>query len=223
MGGERESVLAAVFDYGGVITTQGRRTIDAWLAADGIRPESFSRVIKAWLSRKAPEGTPIHRLETGELPASAFEKLFAAELRTLDGSPVPSEGLLERFFAAGGISQPMVDLVRGLRASGIITALLSNSWGNRYPAELLTELFDTVVISGQVGLRKPDPRIYRLTLERIGVPAGRAVFVDDGEPNIEAAVQLGMHAVLHDDPATTMARIAELVPQLEIDLTRRSL
>jgi hypothetical protein len=90
---------AVIFDYGGVLTNPVKQSIEAWLAADGIDPASFSRTLKAWLSRDAADGTPIHRLETGELTDTEFDALFAAELATLDGRPVVEEGLLQRLFA----------------------------------------------------------------------------------------------------------------------------
>lgn len=207
-------VRAVVFDYGGVLTTPVRDSIAAWLAADGIRPESFSRVLKAWLSRSAPEGTPIHRLETGTLPPEEFERLVAAELETHDGSPVVAEGLLTRLFAGMRPDPAMTALVREVRALGLRTVLLSNSWGNIYPRALLAELFDGTIISGEVGLRKPDPQIYRLALDLAGVPAAQAVFVDDAVPNTDGALAVGMRAVHHVDAATTRGRLAELIPGL---------
>jgi putative hydrolase of the HAD superfamily len=206
------AVRAAVFDYGGVLTTPVRESIAAWLSADGIRPETFSTALKAWMSRSAPIGTPIHRLETGELAIAEFERLLAAELSTHDGSPVIAEGLLARLFRAMRMDEAMVDLVRELRELGLRTVLLSNSWGNTYPRELIVDIFDGVVISGEVGLRKPDPRIYRLALDQAGVRPDEAVFVDDATPNTEAAEAVGMHAVHHTDPVATRARLAELVP-----------
>lgn len=207
-------IRAVVFDYGGVLTSPVGRSIARWTAADRIEPESFSRTIKRWLSRSVPHGTPVHRLETGHLPVAEFERLLAAELTTTDGSAILAEGLLGRVFAATELDEPMIGLVRELRGLGLSTVLLSNSWGNRYPMALLDEIFDPVVISGDVGLRKPDPRIYRLALEPGGISPGQAVFIDDAEPNTEAAAALGMHTVLHTDPATTRARLRELIPAL---------
>lgn len=213
------TVRAVIFDYGGVLTNPARESIAAWLAADRIRPETFSRTIKAWLARSAPNGTPIHRLETGELDVAGFERLLAAELATHDGTPVLAEGLLGRVFDGMRIEPAMIGLVRELRALGLHTVLLSNSWGNRYPRELLVEIFDAQVISGEVGLRKPDPRIYRLALDKVGVTPEQAVFVDDAEPNTEAAEALGIAAVLHADPVVTRARLGELIPHLPREST----
>ncbi|MDA3648800.1 HAD family phosphatase [Saccharopolyspora indica] len=203
-------VRAVIFDYGGVLTTSGRAALHGWIEQEGIRPETFSAAIKEWLSRDAPPGTPIHRLELGELGAEEFDRTLARRLRTVDGSPVAPEGLLQRMFARMRSEPAMLDLVRALRTGGVRTALLSNSWGNDYPWDLLDGLFDVAVISAEVRLRKPDPRIYRMTLERLELSAGQVVFVDDGAPNVDAARNLGMRTVLHTDPAETRAQLSAL-------------
>jgi epoxide hydrolase-like predicted phosphatase len=208
---------AVVFDYGGVLTTPVRKSIAAWQAADGIDPASFTRVLKAWLSRDAPEGTPIHRLETGELTVEEFDALLAAELSTVDGRPINPYGLLARLFAGMQPDPAMFALAEELRSLGVAVALLSNSWGNTYPRHLLDPLFDPVVISGEVGLRKPAAAIYELAVTRLGCPASRVLFVDDAAPNVEGARTAGLLGLLHTDPATTRGEIAALVPGLRTD------
>lgn len=210
MGSSDAAVRAVIFDYGGVLTTPGEAAIRAWTMAEGIDRATFSAALKDWLSRGAPPGTPIHRLETGQLSQEEFNRALAARLRTVGGGPVEPEGLLRRLFAGMRSDPAMLDFVRLLRDNGVRTALLSNSWGNSYPWHLLDGLFETAVVSGEVGLRKPDPEIYLLTLRRLDLRPEQAVFVDDGAPNVEAAERLGLHAVLHTDPATTRARVAEL-------------
>jgi epoxide hydrolase-like predicted phosphatase len=216
--GERR-VDAVVFDFGGVLTNPVRDSIAAWLEADGIEPASFSRTLKAWLSREAAEGTPIHRLETGELTVEEFDILLAAELTTVNGGPVRPVGVLARLFAGMRPDPEMFALAEDLRDVGVRVALLSNSWGNTYPRERIDALFDPVVISGEVGLRKPLAPIYQLALERLDVPAGRVLFVDDAEPNVLGARAVGMRALLHADAAATRAALADLVH----DLPRRPL
>ena len=208
-------VGAVIFDYGGVMTTPTGDAIRAWVAEEGIDPQSMTRTLKAWLSRDAPPGTPIHRLETGELAPEAFGALLAAELVRQDGEPVVAEGILARLFAGMRVEQAMFDLVADLRSLGVRTGLLSNSWGDIYPRERLASAFDHVVISGEVGLRKPQPEILRMSLDGLGVTADAAVFVDDAEPNLVGAQAVGLRTVLHTDPATTRARLAALVPGLE--------
>lgn len=211
--GQRAGVDAVVFDYGGVLTSAVRDTTAHWLAADGIEADSFFTVMREWMARDVDTVSPVHRLETGELTAVEFEEAFAARLTTANGAPVVAEGLLGRLFAAMRPDQDMLDLMRELRSQEIKVGLLSNSWANTYPDDL-PSLCDAVVISGEVGLRKPDPAIYRLVLDRLGVPAQRCVFVDDAPVNVEAAIALGMHAFRHSDAASTRAALSELIPSL---------
>ncbi|MDI3409224.1 HAD family hydrolase [Streptomyces cavernicola] len=213
IGGER-LVDAVVFDFGGVLTGPVRDSIDAWLARDGIDPASFSRTLKAWLARDAPDGTPIHRLETGELSSAEFDALLAAELSTVDGRPVDPVGVLARLFAELREDEAMFDLAAELRRLGVRVGLLSNSWGDIYPRERLEALFDPLVISAEVGLRKPHAAIFELTLERLRLPASRVVFIDDAEPNVLGARAVGLRALLHTDAAATRAALAKLVPGL---------
>ena len=207
-------VEAVVFDYGGVLTTPVADSIAGWLEVDGIDPDSFSRTLKAWLSSDAPPGTPVHRLETGELTAEEFGDLLAAELARHDGDAVVADGIVGRLFAGMRVEPAMFDLVDDLRALGMRTGLLSNSWGNTYPRERIAEAFDGIVISGEVRLRKPQPEIYGLALDGLGVAPEHAVFVDDAEPNLVGARAIGLRTVLHTDPAGTRAALAALVPGL---------
>ncbi|MEU5695330.1 HAD family phosphatase [Actinosynnema sp. NPDC020468] len=209
MANER-GIDAAVFDWGGVITVSVPTFIDAWLHGEGIDRERYGVTMKSWLGRDAAPDNPVARLETGELPVAEFERLLAAELVTLDGREVASRDLLRRMFGTAHPDPAMVDLVRELRAAGVRTALLSNSWGDGYPEDLLLELFDTIVISGRVGLRKPDPRIFAHTVERLGLPAGRCAFFDDMPVNVEAADAAGLRAHRHTDAAATRAVLTDL-------------
>jgi putative hydrolase of the HAD superfamily len=208
------TVDAVVFDFGGVLTNSLDEVLAAWMLRDRIDPASFSRVLKQWYSRKAAPGTPIHRLETGQLPVAQFNVLLAAELSTVDGSVVAPDGLMTRVYASMRMDEQMVALLQELRALGLQVALLSNSWGNSYPRPLLDRLLDPVVISEEVGLRKPEASIYDLTLTRLGLPAGRAVFVDDSQRNVDGASAVGMHAYLHRDAAATRAALTQHVPGL---------
>ncbi|ANZ43333.1 HAD family hydrolase [Lentzea guizhouensis] len=184
--------------------------VGQWMHAEAIDRDVYGRIMRDWLGREAKPGNPVHRLETGELTVAEFERLLAAELITTGGDPVVDKGLLRRMFGGAAPDPAMAELVRKARAAGLHTALLSNSWGEGYPADLLVELFDTIVISGRIGLRKPDERIYRHTLEQIGVPAGRAVFFDDAPVNVDAAHAVGMHAFRHTGADATRAHLATL-------------
>jgi epoxide hydrolase-like predicted phosphatase len=209
------SVDAAVFDYGGVLTTPVRDSIAAWLDRDGVDPASFSRTLHAWLSRSAPDGTPIHRLETGELSTAEFDVLLAAELAGKDGGTVAPEDLLSGLFAQMRPDPAMFDLVQDLKDAGVRVALLSNSWGNTYPRERIDAAFDLVVISGEVGMRKPNPDIFGHMLDLLKLRPERVVFVDDAEPNTDGAARLGMHTILHTDHHNTRKKVARLVPALD--------
>lgn len=206
------TVDAVVFDYGGVLTSPVRETTAQWLAADAIDETSFATVMRDWMARDAELGSPVHRLETGELTGPEFELEFAARLATTSGGTVVAEGLLARMFAGMRPDPAMFALVAELR--GLVkVAVLSNSWANTYP-DNLAELVDAVVISGEVGLRKPDPKIYQLILDQLGLPARSCVFVDDAPVNTEAAAALGMTAIRHRDAASTRAELAALIPSL---------
>ena len=205
-----------IFDWGGVITTPIAHTVYAWLEADGIDRESYTAAMRPWV--KQAYGTdqaesPIHALERGELTDEEFEKILAAALVSVNGAPVRADGLLGRMFAGSQIQAEMLDLVRELRESGLRTGLLSNSWGTRfsYPQDVLDELFDDTVISAEVGMRKPEERIFRLAAERLGLSPGECVFVDDIEGNIDAARALGFAVVHHTEPAATRAMLTELL------------
>lgn len=209
---ERE-IDAVVFDFGGVLTLPVRVSTAGWLADDGIEVDSYRAAMRDWLGRRAEDGSPVHRLETGELSGEQFERELAARLVTVDGRPVVAEGLLGRLFAGMRSDEVMMALVAEIRALGMRVGLLSNSWANHYPPGL-ADAFDQVVISGEVGLRKPDPRIYRLMSDKMGVPAERSAFVDDSVVNVAAAEALGWHAVRHVDAASTRAALARWVPDL---------
>ncbi|WP_309631968.1 HAD family phosphatase [Nocardioides zeae] len=204
-------VDAVLFDYGGVLTTSVRDSLAGWMAREDIEPGSFTRTLRAWLARDAPAGTPVHRLETGELALEAFEETFAAELRTTDGRAVPAAGLLDRLFAEMRQEPTMFALVDDLRARGVRTGLVSNSWGNDYPRAQLDTVLDPVVISADVGLRKPDVAIFDLAVAHLGVPASRVLFVDDAEPNLIGARRAGLQTLLHQDPGTTRRALDALL------------
>ncbi|NYH78239.1 putative hydrolase of the HAD superfamily [Actinopolyspora biskrensis] len=209
------TVDAVVFDYGGVLTTPGRQAVESWTRAEGIRPESFSALLREWVGSEAAEDTPLHRLETGLLPIEDFNHLLAARLRRREEDRIEPEGLLQRLFSFMHPDEGTLRLVTKLRRTGLRTALLSNSWGNTYPWEQLDGLFEHAVVSGSVGLRKPDPEIYRLLLDRMDLLPENAVFVDDVRANVTAAQRLGMHAVLHRDATRTEQALRELVGDLD--------
>jgi len=207
-----------VIDWGGVLTQPMRDTVRAWIAADKIDWERYVAVVGPWLTDAyASNGNgdgvlnPVHALERGECTVAEFEALLAGLLVRTDGGPVLADGLLTRMLSAGRPVPAMYQLIRDLRASGVRTALLSNSWGpTGYPREDFPHLFDAVVISGEVGMRKPEPRIFRHAAELLDLEPEHCVFVDDLEANVTAAVGCGMTGVHHTAPALTQQRLTEL-------------
>ncbi|MFC5180054.1 HAD family hydrolase [Actinomadura harenae] len=203
---------AVITDWGGVLTSPLDRAVNAWLDADRIDVDGYRTVMRAWVGQ-AYDGVgqnPIHGLEDGSLAPAEFERLLAAELRTVDGGPVPAPGLIERMFAEFAPVEEMYALLREVREGGARTALLSNSWGNAYPRERWAGLFDAVVISSEVGLRKPDEAIFRHAVDLLGLAPDECVFIDDIVHNTRAAEALGMHGVHHTTAGGTRAALASL-------------
>jgi putative hydrolase of the HAD superfamily len=210
-------IRGVIFDWGGVITGPIIDTVRVWLTADGIDPDSYTAAMRPWVRQAygaEQQDTPIHGLERGEVSDAEFEKALAALLVTHDGGPVPADGLLARMFAASAIQDEMLDLIRDLRRQGLRIGLLSNSWGNSpeaYPDAIVRELFDAAVISGRVGMRKPEERIFRLAATELGLEPEECVFVDDVEGNITAARELGFAVVHHTEPGATKAELRNLL------------
>ena len=204
-----------IIDWGGVVTTPILATVRAWIEADGIDWESYAAVMRPWVIGAYGEdgaGNPVHALERGECPAAEFETLLAARLVTTSGGPVPAAGLLSRMFAASAPIPAMYDLIRAVRGAGLRTALLSNSWGYEdYPRADFPGLFDTVVISGEVGMRKPEREIFQHAAATLGLAPRECVFVDDVAVNVAAAQACGMTGVHHQDPVGTAAALQELL------------
>jgi epoxide hydrolase-like predicted phosphatase len=156
-------------------------------------------------------GNPVHALERGECTVADFERLLAERLVTTTGGKVTADGLLTRMLSASKPDPLMYQVIRDLRAKGVRTALLSNSWGEGgYPRHDFPGLFDAVVISGEVGMRKPEPRIFLHTAELLNIDPAECVFIDDLEGNVRAAVGCGMTGVHHKDPSDTVMRLTEL-------------
>ena len=191
-----------LFDFGGVLTTPVWDSFSAFCRSEGLDPDAIKN-----LFRSDPEAlADLRGLETGAVTEAEFERTFGARLGLSD-----PDGLIDSMFEGMKPLEPMVDAVREIRESGLLTGLVSNSWSTaHYDRALLAELFDAVVISAEVGLHKPQPGIYRLAAERLGVAPGRCLFVDDLQENCEGAEAVGMTAIRHRSPPETIARLTEL-------------
>jgi putative hydrolase of the HAD superfamily len=187
-------------DFGGVLTTNIWESFRAFCDAEGLEPEAVKETFRA----DGPGLGLLRSLEKGELEDADFESRFGELLG------VPPDDLITRLFAGLGPDHAMVAIVEEVRGSGVPTGLISNSWGTGIYERAPLGIFDATVISGDVGLHKPQPEIYRLGAERIGVAAELCVFVDDLRENVEGAEAVGMTALLHRDREATIAELREL-------------
>jgi putative hydrolase of the HAD superfamily len=195
---------ALIVDFGGVLTTSVWPAFTAFCEGEGLEPDAVRELFRSDPAALAD----LRDLETGACEPEEFERRLSAHL----GIPDRAEGLIERLFAGLEPDEEMIAAVRAARAGGIRTGLISNSWGRAiYDDEVIAELFDAVVISGEVGLHKPKPEIFHLACERLSVAPADAVFVDDLRENCTGAEAVGMTAVLHRDTAETLERLEELL------------
>ena len=200
------SYTGLLVDWGGVMTTNVFASFRAFCEQEGLSADEIGERFRTdRASRELLIG-----LETGALPETEFEQRFAQILG------VSEDHLIERLFAGGLPDDTMHTAVRRARQAGIRTGLISNSWGtSRYDRGLLAELFDGVVISGEVGMRKPTPEIYEQGARAIGLSPDACVFVDDLTFNLAPARDLGMATVHHVESEQT---IGELERLLAVDL-----
>jgi putative hydrolase of the HAD superfamily len=198
--GARRGLLV---DFGGVLTTDVFESFREFCEAEGLLPDTVrDRFMKDPMAREL-----LADLETGRLTEEEFESKFAAVLDIKR-----SDRLIDRLFAGMRADETMVDAVRAAKRAGVRTGLISNSWGHgRYDRALFPELFDGVVISGDVGLRKPDPRIYELGAEAVDLPPSACVFVDDLPGNLKPARELGMGTVHHVRAEQTISELEDLL------------
>ena len=213
--GTGTQLRGVITDWGGVLTSPILATVRAWIEVDDIDVNSYRAVMKSWIAQAYDadgDSNPIHALERGECSAAEFERILAARLFRTDGEPVAAEGLLQRMFAASVRVPAMYDLIRALRRAGLRTAMLSNSWGcDEYPRADVPGLFDAVVISGEVGMRKPEEGIFLYAARALGLAPAECVFIDDMEANVAAAQACGMTGVLHTETAGTAQALQDLL------------
>lgn len=198
----RRPYRGLLVDWGGVMTSNVFDSFRAFCEGEGIEPDAIGRRFR--VDRECRQ--LLISLEIGGLAEAEFEPQFAAMLG------VSAPGLIDRMFAGAQADEEMLAAVAQARKTGIRTGLISNSWGTRrYDRGLLADLFEGTVISGEVGMRKPTPRMYELGAERIGLEPSACVFVDDLLFNLTPAAELGMATVHHVDAAETIPALERLL------------
>jgi epoxide hydrolase-like predicted phosphatase len=192
-----------LLDWGGVLTSNVFDSFRDFSVAEGLAPDTVKR-----LFREEPRARELVRgLETEALTEDEFGERFGELLEIDDRTR-----LIERMFGGVHADERMLAAVRKARVTGFRTGLISNSMGGAsYDRALFPELFDGVVISGEVGLHKPQPEIFLLGAERTGVAPEECVFVDDLRENCEGAEAVGMTAVLHRGADTTLPELERLL------------
>jgi putative hydrolase of the HAD superfamily len=197
------SRTALLIDFGGVLTTSVHEAFRAFA-----REVSDDEDLVLRLLATDPESTALLvGNENGTVSDEAFEAGFAARLAA-HGAPVEPDGLLLRMQAGFGPDAAMVDGLVALRAAGVPVALVTNQFGRDcYRGFDLSALADEVVVSTELGVRKPSRRIYAVACERLGVAPEAAVMVDDIQHNLDGAARLGIAGVLHTSAQATLSEL----------------
>jgi putative hydrolase of the HAD superfamily len=208
-------VGAVISDFGGVLTSPLEGSFQAFQDTSGVPLAELGKAMAVIGSRLGVN--PLFELETGRLNEADFLAQIGVQLSEQLGRTIDMDGFGERYFAHLKPNAPMIAYMRELRERGYKLAICTNNvreWEHRWRAMLpVDEIFDVVVDSAFVGTRKPEPRIYELTLEALGVDAGSALLIDDIEANCTGARELGIHAVWFQSSeqaiADTEAALAE--------------
>ena len=200
-----------IVDFGGVLTTPLQDAMAQFAEEHGIELQDLVRVALAAYAEGGRDHLVV-QFETGELGEAEFALEFAQRLSDVSGKEIDHDGLVYRLLRSLRLEDAMIEAVRRSRSAGIKTALLSNSWGlELYPRALLDEICDVVVISGEVGLRKPDPAIFTMTTDKLDIPPEECIFVDDHPGHLKTAQEVGMMTVLHRTPTETIPQLEELL------------
>jgi putative hydrolase of the HAD superfamily len=209
-------IEGVISDFGGVLTNRLIEAFAAFQDETGISMEQLGRGMHRVSERDGEY--PLFRLERGEVTERQFLDDLSWGLEHELGHRPTLHRFREIYFEALHANEPMLDLMRALRERGYRTAILTNNvreweelWRSKLPVD---EIFEVIVDSAWVGLRKPDPAIYRLTLDQLDLAPEASLFVDDNELNIEAARELGMQAVHF---RSNEQAIPEIRDQLSLD------
>jgi putative hydrolase of the HAD superfamily len=194
-----------------VLTTSMGRAFSEFCVTFGVDPERFKAVIAEAYGTDGHHGM-IGKLERGEIELEEFETWLAEHLSEGLETPLVAEGIRDRMFAGIGPDEQMIAAVRRAHDAGVRTGLVSNSWGpSGFHTAEIEGVFDVVLISGEIGMRKPDAEIFLHAAGLIGVPPEECVFVDDIEQNAEGARAVGMEAIVHRSARFTVPKLEELL------------
>ncbi|HSS33515.1 MAG TPA: HAD family phosphatase [Solirubrobacterales bacterium] len=206
-------IKAIISDFGGVLTTPLLPALLSLQDEIGLTREAFGEALRS--SQEKDGVNPLFAMERGEITEAEFLRRIGDELEPILGHRPHLHRFRELFIGGLHPNPEMIDLMRELKERGLRMAMLTNNvrewepvWRPMLPVD---EIFETVVDSGFVGCRKPEPRIYEMTLERLGLPAEACLFIDDLEPNIEGALTLGLKAVHFRDNEQAIAEIRTAV------------
>ena len=202
------SILAVIFDLGGVVLDSPLEVFLQYERELGITPHTVNRNIVA-----AGHAGAWSRLERGEVSMKDFYLAFDAELAAA-GVAVSGEAIMRRLASATDVRPAALAAVRALRKSGRKVAALTNNWVNEDQSskmDVLRSEFDVFIESTRVGLRKPDPRIYQLACSQLGVEPHQAAFLDDIGLNLKAARALGMTTIKVESLPVALAELSRVV------------
>ena len=207
-------IRALISDFGGVLTSPLAAGFLAYQQEAKVSLEDLGRAMQAAADEHGDH--PLYALERGEISESEFASRLGAHLH--DGFDLTR--LRKLYFERLEPNAPMIEFIGEQRRGGLRTALLTNNvreWEPLWRAKLpeLDEIFEVVVDSAFVGMRKPEPAIYELTVERLGggLRADECLFVDDFEINCEAARALGMTAVRFESAEQAIPELASALAQ----------
>jgi len=193
------AVKAVISDFGGVLTTPLLGSFMAFQDEMGIESDALGRAMQRIAEKEGEH--PLFELERGRMSEADFLAALSRELEPELGHEPQLHRFSEIYFDALEVNEPMIGVMRDAKARGLRMALLTNNireWEPLWRAMLpVDEIFELVVDSAFVGMRKPEPEIYELTVERLedGIGPADCLFVDDVEINVEAAERLGMRTV----------------------------
>ncbi len=206
-------IQAVISDFGGVLTSPLLDSFLAFQDSSGIPLEALGAAMAAMAAREGVN--PLFELETGRLSEATFLAELSRQLTDDLNRPVDLYGFAERYLGQLHPNQRIIDYMRELRDRGYRMAICTNNireWERLWRAKLpVDDIFDVVVDSSVVGTRKPEARIYEITLEQLDVPAQAAVLVDDVEINCQAARDLGMAAVWFKENEQAIAEIESVL------------